>query len=387
MRHMPVVVMIIVTALGAAALRVIGQEPPAIAALVVLGVIGVGLIFWARGGSAAELERLRASALSRDNRLAGIQDETDRMRADLQRALGQQREAEERARAAETVADRQKQSEMALRESRAEVERLKKDVEAARRHATAAAAAPAAAPAPPRATEPAATAAPAAPAAPARPAPASAAAAPPRPAAPTPASPRPAPATPAPPPVPPRPAPAAPAPPPVPPRPAPARAPAAPAPPAPVMARPPVAEAPAPAPTGPRAPDPAPGTAVGTLLLVDDDPNFLFVAANILRPAGFHVLEAESGQAALERAEQHTGKIDLLVTDMMMPGMNGRQLAQRFTKLRPGVRVLYISGVVDEGSARDAIEGEAADFLGKPFEADTFTAKVRELLRTSSRGG
>ena len=153
------------------------------------------------------------------------------------------------------------------------------------------------------------------------------------------------------------------------------------------MARPPVAEAPAPAPTGKREPDPAPGTAVATLLLVDDDPSFLFVAANILRPAGFHVLEAESGQAALERAEQHTGKIDLLVTDMMMPGMNGRQLAQRFTKLRPGVRVLYISGVVDEGSARDAIEGEAADFLGKPFEADTFTAKVRELLRASSRGG
>ena len=375
MRHMPVVVMIIVTALGAAALGVIGQEPPAIAALVVLGVIGVGLIFWARGGSAAELERLRASALSRDNRLAGIQDETDRMRADLQRALGQQREAEERARAAETAADRQKQSEMALRESRAEVERLKKDVEAARRHAMAATAAPAAAPAPPRVTEPATTAAPAAPAAPARPAPASAAAAPPRPTAP------------APPPAPPRPAPAAPAPPPAPPRPAPARAPAAPASPAPVMARPPVAEAPAPAPTGKREADPAPGTAIGTLLLVDDDPNFLFVAANILRPAGFHVLEAESGQAALERAEQHTGKIDLLVTDMMMPGMNGRQLAQRFTKLRPGVRVLYISGVVDEGSARDAIEGEAADFLGKPFEADTFTAKVRELLRTSSRGG
>jgi len=366
---MPVVVMIIATALGATVLGVIGQEPPAIAALVVLGVIGVGLIFWARGGSAAELERLRASALSRDNRLVGIQGETDRMRADLQRALGQQREAEERARAAETAADRQKQSEMALRESRAEVERLKKDVEAARRHAMAAAAAPAAAPAPPRATEPAATAAPAAPAAPVRPAPAAAAAAPPRP---TPVAPAP--------------------PPPAPPRPAPARAPAAPAPPAPappapVMARPPVAEAPAPAPTGKREPDPAPGTAVATLLLVDDDPSFLFVAANILRPAGFHVLEAESGQAALERAEQHTGKIDLLVTDMMMPGMNGRQLAQRFTKLRPGVRVLYISGVVDEGSARDAIEGEAADFLGKPFEADTFTAKVRELLRASSRGG
>ena len=145
-------------------------------------------------------------------------------------------------------------------------------------------------------------------------------------------------------------------------------------------------EAPTPAPTGPRAPDPAPGTAIGTLLLVDDDPNFLFLASNILRPAGFHVLEAESGQAALDRAGQHSGKIDLLVTDMIMPGMNGRQLAKRFAKLRPGVRVLYISGVVDEGSAREAIEGEAADFLGKPFEADTFTAKVHELLRAGSPG-
>ena len=367
MRHMPVVVMILATVLGAGALTVAGHEAPAIAALVVLGVIGLGLIFWARGQGAAELERLRASAASRDQRLTGIQAETERMRLDLQRALGQQRESEERARAAEAVADRQKQSEMALRESRAEVERLWKELEAARRPPTAAPAAASPAPAPARAPEPAATAAPAAPS---RPAAAPPAAPPLRPAAPPP---RPAPASA--PPAPPRPVPA------------PAPAPAAPAAPAPVIAPAPVADVPAPAPLGKREPDPAPGTAVGTLLLVDDDPSFLFVAANILRPAGFHVLEAESGQAALDRAGQHAGKIDLLVTDMMMPGMNGRQLAQRFTKLRPGVRVLYISGIVDEGSAREAIEGEEADFLGKPFEADTFTAKVRELLRASSRGG
>lgn len=130
-------------------------------------------------------------------------------------------------------------------------------------------------------------------------------------------------------------------------------------------------------------PDPAPGDAIGTVLLVDDDASFLFVAANILRPAGFRVIEAESGQSALDQAGQQTGKIDLLVTDMMMPGMNGRQLAQRFTKLRPGVRVLYVSGFVDEGSAREAIEGEEADFLAKPFEAEAFIAKVRELSRAA----
>ena len=134
-------------------------------------------------------------------------------------------------------------------------------------------------------------------------------------------------------------------------------------------------------PMGKREPDPPAGAAVGTVLLVDDDASFLFVAANILRPAGFRVIEAESGQAALDQAGAQAAQIDLLVTDMMMAGMNGRQLAQRFTKLRPGVRVLYVSGIVDEGSAREAIEGEEADFLAKPFEADAFIAKVRDLSR------
>jgi FixJ family two-component response regulator len=70
---------------------------------------------------------------------------------------------------------------------------------------------------------------------------------------------------------------------------------------------------------------------------------------------------------------------------MMMPGMSGRQLAQRFTKLRPGVQILYVSGVVDEASAREAISGENADFLEKPFEGEAFTSKVRELLPAAPR--
>ena len=92
------------------------------------------------------------------------------------------------------------------------------------------------------------------------------------------------------------------------------------------------------------------------------------------------MLEAPGGAAALEVVQGHSGAIDLLITDMMMPGMNGRQLAQRFTQLRPGVRILYVSGVVDEASAREAIAGENADFLEKPFEGEAFTAKVRDLL-------
>jgi CheY-like chemotaxis protein/Skp family chaperone for outer membrane proteins len=346
---MPALVMALVAALVVGWVAYEGHEPVILGAVALLGAVGLGLIFWARSATGAEAARLKAAGLARDNRLAGIQAEADRLRGELTRAVSQQREAEEHARAAATAAaDRQKQQDTTIREGRTEVERLRKELEAVRRQAQARAAEPS--PAAPSAAAPAARPAPSAPAR--EP---SAAAPPPRPAAPPP-PPRPAPAPPV---APPRPSP---------PPPVPAPAPAA-----------------AAAPPGKREPDPAPGDAVGTVLLVDDDPSFLFMAANILRPAGYRVLEAEGGQSALDQAGQQAGKIDLLITDMMMPGMNGRQLAQRFSKLRPGVRVLYVSGFVDEGSAREAIEGEEADFLAKPFEAESFTAKVRELIRAAPR--
>jgi CheY-like chemotaxis protein/Skp family chaperone for outer membrane proteins len=345
---MPALVMVVVSALVIAFLASEGHEPIVLGAAAALGVVGIALILWARSRAAAEAARLRSAGTARDNRLAGVQAEADRLRGELTRAVAQQREAEEGARAAATAAaERQKQQDTSIREGRAEIDRLRKDLETARRQAQARPAeAPVAAPAAAAAPAPAPTP-PAAPAA--------------RPAAE--AAPRPAAAPP-----PPRPAPPAP-------RPAPAP-----------VAQPVAATPPAPMPPlGKREPDPAPGDAVGTVLLVDDDASFLFVAANILRPAGFRVLEAENGQSALDQAGQQTGKIDLLITDMMMPGMSGRQLAQRFTKLRPGVRVLYVSGFVDEGSAREAIEGEEADFLAKPFEAGALTAKVRELIGAARR--
>jgi len=367
---MPALVMAIVTTLGIGFLVYDGsQDMMALGAVAAVGVIGIGLIFWARSGAAAEAGRLRATANVRDTRMSSLQAEVERLRDDLVQASAKQRETDEHARtAAATAAERQKQHESAMRESRAELERARRELDLARRQATQAAAAPAPA-APP-------------------PAPAAAPPAPPRPAAapaPPPAPPKPAPA-PAAPPAPPKPAPA-PAAPPAPSKPAPAPAapprptPPPPPPPAPVVERPAPEPAVAAPPMGKREPDPPAGAAVGTVLLVDDDASFLFVAANILRPAGFRVIEAESGQAALDQAGAQAAQIDLLVTDMMMAGMNGRQLAQRFTKLRPGVRVLYVSGIVDEGSAREAIEGEEADFLAKPFEADAFIAKVRDLSR------
>jgi CheY-like chemotaxis protein/Skp family chaperone for outer membrane proteins len=354
---MPALIMAVVTALAIGFLAYEGQEPTILGVVAVLGAVGIGLIVWARSAAGAEAARLKAAGVARDTRLAGIQAEADRLRGELTRAVSQQREVEEQARTASTAAaERQKQQDATIREGRAEIDRLRKEVEQARRQPPSRTAEAPSAPAPAPGVKPAETP-------PRQPA---AAAAPPRPAVPPPpaAPPRPAPTPPV---APPRPS----APPPAPP----VAEPAAQAPPPAVAAVPP----------GKREPDPAPGDALGTVLLVDDDASFLFVAANILRPAGFRVIEADSGQSALNQAGQQTGKIDLLITDMMMPGMNGRQLAQRFTKLRPGVRVLYVSGFVDEGSAREAIAGEEADFLAKPFEAEAFTAKVRELTRAASR--
>lgn len=137
---------------------------------------------------------------------------------------------------------------------------------------------------------------------------------------------------------------------------------------------------------GPRPAAPAVSDLPGaTLLLVDDDADFRAAAADMLRSAGYQVIEAGDGPSALEQARRHSGPIHLLVTDLMMPGMNGRQTAQRLASIRPGVGVLYVSGYVDEAAAREAIAGETADFLSKPFDMESFIAKVRELLPEALR--
>jgi CheY-like chemotaxis protein len=155
----------------------------------------------------------------------------------------------------------------------------------------------------------------------------------------------------------------------------------------PVAPAPPVAPVTSPSPGFQPASPPAArsGMPTSTLLLVDDDADFRAAAADMLRAAGYEVIEAGDGPSALERAQRHPGPIHLLVTDLMMPGMNGRQTAQRLATIRPGVGVLYISGYVDEAAAREAIAGEAADFLSKPFDTESFTAKVRDLLTHALR--
>jgi PAS domain S-box-containing protein len=127
-------------------------------------------------------------------------------------------------------------------------------------------------------------------------------------------------------------------------------------------------------------------TTARTVLVVDDEPEVLELATEILRRVGYAVLEAGDGPKALEVAGGHAGDIHLLVTDMVMPGMSGRDLAERLREQRHALPVLYISGFVQDASARAALAREHSAFVAKPFTPELLTDRVRELLATEDVG-
>jgi nitrogen-specific signal transduction histidine kinase/CheY-like chemotaxis protein len=122
-----------------------------------------------------------------------------------------------------------------------------------------------------------------------------------------------------------------------------------------------------------------------TVLLVEDEALVRFSLVETLRGVGYHVLEAACGEEALAISDQHPDGIPLMVTDLVMPGMNGRQVADEMTVRRPGISVLFISGYSDDPRTR-AMLGEGCDFFRKPFTADALRKKVRQVLdrRTQS---
>ncbi len=127
------------------------------------------------------------------------------------------------------------------------------------------------------------------------------------------------------------------------------------------------------------APAPA-AAAASTVLLVEDEPPILSLAKRILEQLGHTVLATSSPAEALRLASHAETRVDLLVTDLVMPGLNGRQLAERLTALRPGLKVLFLSGYFDEFAAHPPVYGARTTFLAKPFTAGELAVKVREAL-------
>ena len=123
-----------------------------------------------------------------------------------------------------------------------------------------------------------------------------------------------------------------------------------------------------------------------TILLVEDAQRVRAVVREILEMSGYVVLEARHGAEALERSNRHSGVIHLLVTDVVMPQMSGRELAQRLATLRPELKVLYMSGYTDDAIVRHGVLASGIAFLSKPFTPDALALKVREVLDGVSDG-
>src|SRR4029077_18504428 len=116
------------------------------------------------------------------------------------------------------------------------------------------------------------------------------------------------------------------------------------------------------------------------ILLVEDAEPLRKLAQAFLESNGFRVLSAQSGEAALEIAARHAGPFDLLLTDVVMPGMNGRVLAEQLSLRQPGLKVLFMSGYTDSFIAGHGVLQEGTNLLHKPFTEEIFICKVREVL-------
>ena len=125
-------------------------------------------------------------------------------------------------------------------------------------------------------------------------------------------------------------------------------------------------------------PDDADSAAGLTILVCDDDETVRSLVRAMLSSSGFRVLVASSGQEALSVAAEYGGSIDLLVTDVVMPRMNGFQLAQEMAAARPGVPVLYMSGY--PGRATSPGGGQVTHFIAKPFRRAELLRSVREAM-------
>lgn len=141
----------------------------------------------------------------------------------------------------------------------------------------------------------------------------------------------------------------------------------------------PVVEQPAPGAPGAEAERvPLPGS--GTILLVEDEAMVRQLARHVLELNGYAVLEASGGTQAVRICERHEGPIDLVITDVVMPGMNGREVAEQVARVRPEARMLFMSGYTDDVIVQRGVLANETPFLQKPFTPALLAARVREVL-------
>ena len=117
-----------------------------------------------------------------------------------------------------------------------------------------------------------------------------------------------------------------------------------------------------------------------TVLIIEDDDSLRKFAGTVLKQMGYNVLEAENGEDALTISKKHDGSIHLLITDVVMPKMSGRETAERMQPLYPQMKVIYMSGYTDNAIVHHGVLAPGLNFLEKPFTPDGLARKVRKAL-------
>jgi two-component system cell cycle sensor histidine kinase/response regulator CckA len=116
------------------------------------------------------------------------------------------------------------------------------------------------------------------------------------------------------------------------------------------------------------------------VLIVEDDTSIRKLAQKSLQPHGYRVLVAENGEDALRISKEHEGTIDLMITDVVMPKMGGKETAERLKTLHPQMKVIYMSGYTDDAIVHHGVLAPGLNFLEKPFSPGGLAHKVREVL-------
>ena len=117
-----------------------------------------------------------------------------------------------------------------------------------------------------------------------------------------------------------------------------------------------------------------------TILIAEDDENLCTMTERMLKGYGYKILTASNGEEAVEKISSHKGRIDLLLTDVIMPGMDGKELAGMIQQKHPKIKIIYMSGYTDDAIAHYGILEEGLDFIEKPFSQKDLALKVREAV-------
>ncbi len=120
-----------------------------------------------------------------------------------------------------------------------------------------------------------------------------------------------------------------------------------------------------------------------TLLVVEDEPSILRMVREMLEKKGYGVLSAATPTEAMEKAKTHSGTIDILITDVAMPEMNGRDLAEKITDLYPDLRIVFMSGYTANVIAHQGVLDDRVAFIQKPFSMADFSKKIQDVLDTA----